>query len=154
MKTGLLAEAALLPDEDEATFRDFTSKITADLHPVGELESILVERVVNTLWRLRRLSQVEAGLFVRESALDAEERFRADARALEVMADEWLAEQSVRTSRQPVQILNEERHQEANVLADQAAAVHSTPLGQLGASFARDAAAGNAFSKLARYETT
>jgi hypothetical protein len=153
MKHGLLAEAALLPDEDEATFRDFTNKITADLEPSGEMESILVERVINTLWRLCRVSHVETGLFVRESALDAEERFRADARALEVTVDEWLDEQSALTSRQPVRILNEEWHQEANVLADEAAQVQRTPLGQLAGAFARDAAAGNAFSKLARYET-
>jgi hypothetical protein len=153
MKHGLLAEAALLPDEDEATFRDFTNTITTDLHPVGEMESLLVERVINILWRLRRLSHVEVGLFVREGAADAEERFRADARALEVMVDEWLDEQSVLTSRQPVSILNQEWHQEATVLADEAAQVHRTPLGQLAGAFARDAAGGNAFTKLARYET-
>src|SRR5712691_9500059 len=64
MKHGLLAEAALLPDEDEATFREFVRTITTDLQPDGEMESMLVERIINTLWRLRRLSQVEAGLFV------------------------------------------------------------------------------------------
>jgi hypothetical protein len=153
MKHGLLAEAALLPDEDETTFRDFAAKITTDLRPNGEMESILVERIINTLWRLRRLSQVEAGLFVFESAAEAEERWREDARRLEVMPQEWLAEQSVLSSPQPVRILNEEWHQEALVQADQAAAVRRTPLGELGAAFARDAAAGNAFSKLGRYET-
>jgi hypothetical protein len=74
MKHGLLAEAALLPDEDEATFHDFSAKITAELRPVGEMESTLVDRIVNILWRLRRFSHVETGLFVREDIADGEAR--------------------------------------------------------------------------------
>src|SRR6266705_1326257 len=70
MKHGLLAEAALLADEDEATFRDFSAKIRTDLRPVGEMESILVDRITNILWRLRRFSHVETGLFVREWLAD------------------------------------------------------------------------------------
>jgi hypothetical protein len=154
MKHGLLAEAALLPDEDEATFRDFTDRITAELRPVGAMEATLVEQIINSLWRLRRVSQVEAGLFVREDAAQAEEHFRSNARALEVSVDEWLAEQSVLTSRQPVRILNEEWHQEALAFAEEAAAVQQTALGRLGGTFARHAQAGDAFSKLARYETS
>jgi hypothetical protein len=69
MKHGLLAEAALLPDEDEATFREFVQRITTDLQPEGEMEAILAERIINTLWRLRRASQVEAGLFVWRSEI-------------------------------------------------------------------------------------
>lgn len=150
MKHGLLAEAALLPDEDEATLRVFTEKLTADLSPIGDMESILVERII---WRLRRLSPVEAGLFICEGAADAEDRLRADARAFEMHVSEWLDEQSVMTSREPVRILNPELHDDALTLADEAAEVRATEFGQLAGAFRRDAAAGNAFSKLARYET-
>jgi hypothetical protein len=154
MQHGLLAEAALLPDEDEATFRSFSKKIAEELAPVGEMESLLVEQVINTLWRLRRLSQVEAGLFVRESAAQAEEHHRAQAQALEVSVEEWLCEQSVLTSRQPIRILNEDQHQDALAGAAAAAALQQTELARLGGTFARDAQGGDTFSKLARYETT
>jgi hypothetical protein len=154
MQHGLLAEAALLPDEDEATFRSFSKKITEECAPVGEMESLLVEQIINTAWRLRRLSQVETGLFLRETAAQAEEHFRAEALALETSFADFLAEQSVYTSRQPIRIADEERHQGALDHADTAAAVQQTELARLGGSFARGVQAGDFFSKLARYETT
>jgi hypothetical protein len=154
MRHGLLAEAALLPDEDEATFRKFSGGITKTLSPVGEVESLLVERIINLSWRLRRLSQVETGLFVYEQAVNAEERYQADAQAMEVHQEEFFRELSILTTAEPLRILNEEMHQEACVHAAHAEAVRRTPLAELGAAFARDAATDNAFSKLSRYETT
>ena len=38
--------------------------------PVGELELLLVDRIVSTAWRLRRLVSVETMLFEKEPALD------------------------------------------------------------------------------------
>ena len=154
MKHGLLAEAALLPDEDEATFREFSERIRINLSPVGEIESILVEQIINCFWRLRRLSHVEAGLFVHESAAAGEEYWRAAARRLEVMPDEWLAEQFPLTSRQPVAVISESLHEAALEHAEEADELRRTPLGELGAAFARDAATGNGFSKLSRYEAS
>ena len=34
-----------------------------ELQPVGELEGMLVDRIIAAHWRLRRLGQVEAGIF-------------------------------------------------------------------------------------------
>lgn len=154
MQHGLLAEAALLPDEDEATFRSFTAKMKKDLEPVGEMESMLVEQVISTLWRSRRLTQVESGLFVRESAAQDEEHSRAEARALEISVNQLLAEQNVLTSQRPALILGEEQREEALERAEAAAAVQQTELARLGGTFAREAQAGDVFSKLTRYETT
>jgi hypothetical protein len=154
MSHGLLAEAALLPDEDEPTFRAFEDGLKNALSPVGAVESLLVERIINLSWRLRRASQVETGLFVFEQAVNAEERYRADARAMEIHREEFERELSILTTCEPLRILNEEMHQEACVHAEQAAAVLRTPLAELAATFVRDAATNNAFSKLSRYETT
>ena len=154
MSHGLLAEAALLPDEDEATFRTFSDGIKKALAPVGEIESLLVERIINLSWRLRRVSQVEAGLFVYGQAVNAEERHRADARAMEIRREDWERELSILTTSEPFRILNEEMHQEARAHTEHAVAVQRTPLAELGAAFARDAATDTAFSKLSRYETT
>jgi hypothetical protein len=60
---GLLSREVLLPDEDEATLVECGKRLRAHLQPVGELELLLVDRIVIAAWRLRRLIQVEVGIF-------------------------------------------------------------------------------------------
>jgi hypothetical protein len=153
MKHGLLAEAALLPDENEATFRDFSARIRSDLHPVGEMEFILVDRITNILWRLRRFSHVETGLFVREAVAD--ERAGLDAM--------WEARRSQHVDPRPEK--SSARRSEMDAKVDEvlvalevaylghSEARDANPRQRLGDAFAYDAATGNAFTKLARYET-
>jgi len=66
LKHGLLSEEILLPGEDERALREFTESLRAELQPVGELENLLVDRIVSLTWRLRRLGRVEAGIFAWE----------------------------------------------------------------------------------------
>jgi hypothetical protein len=67
LRHGLLSEDIVLPGEDEEALRELAERLSAELQPVGELETILVGRVTSLLWRLRRLERVEAGMFVRGS---------------------------------------------------------------------------------------
>jgi hypothetical protein len=67
MKHGLLSREVLLPDEDESILVELGKRLRAHLQPVGELEVLLVDRIVIATWRLRRLMQVEVGIFERES---------------------------------------------------------------------------------------
>lgn len=60
---GLLARDALLPDEDAGEHAALLERVTQALQPVGDWEGILVDRIIQGLWRLHRLSRVEAGLF-------------------------------------------------------------------------------------------
>ena len=145
MKHGMLAEAALLPDEDEETFRRFVAELTADLDPEGEYESMLAEEIVNLTWRLRRGSQVEAGLFVRADAAQVEESFRAEARALENAEGDRILGQLRNLSPK-----DEATRELALLCADHTLEVQETELARLGGAFARS---GNAFTTLARYET-
>src|SRR6266511_2436726 len=64
LKHGLLAEASLLPGEDTALFRRLAEELHAQFEPSGELEQLLVDRITSCAWRLRRVLQAEAGLFV------------------------------------------------------------------------------------------
>jgi hypothetical protein len=41
-------------------------RLRAELQPVGELEGMLVDRIIAAYWRLRRLGRVEAGIFAWE----------------------------------------------------------------------------------------
>src|SRR5262249_20253281 len=55
-----LTTRGLLPDEDPKVFEEFADRMRADLAPVGELEGLLVERIVSSAWRLRRVPRVES----------------------------------------------------------------------------------------------
>lgn len=76
----LLARDVVLPGESEEEFEDFRNAVHAEFSPLGPIETFLVDRVINTLWRLRRIEKVEnAVLYWRLSAqrinqLDAEVR--------------------------------------------------------------------------------
>src|SRR5215213_11824433 len=65
-KHGLLSQEVLLPGEDEEALKELAERLNAELQPVGEMESLLVERIIDATWRLRRLSRVEAGIFAYE----------------------------------------------------------------------------------------
>src|ERR671929_823092 len=65
-KHGLLSREVLVKGESEADLLAFAKRMRAQLAPSGELELLLVDRVVANAWRLRRLVRVEAALFARE----------------------------------------------------------------------------------------
>jgi hypothetical protein len=71
MKHGLLSRESLVKGESEADLVDFGKRLRAQLAPMGELELLLVDRIVSTAWRLRRLVAVETMLFEREHTPDA-----------------------------------------------------------------------------------
>lgn len=66
MKHGLLSRESLVKGESEADLVQFGKRLRGQLAPVGELEHFLVDRIVSTAWRLRRLVAVETMLFDRE----------------------------------------------------------------------------------------
>src|SRR4249920_666354 len=70
VKHGLLSREVLLRGESEADLVGFGKRLRAQLAPVGELELLLVDRIVSTAWRLRRLVSVETMLFNNEQTLD------------------------------------------------------------------------------------
>ena len=69
-KHGLLSRESLVKGESEADLVDFGKRLRAQLAPVGELELLLVDRIVSTAWRLRRLVSVETMLFNKEQTPD------------------------------------------------------------------------------------
>jgi len=63
LKLGAFAKSTLLPTEDVKEFSAFARGVHADWEPVGTTERTLVEFIISTLWRHRRLQSVEGGLF-------------------------------------------------------------------------------------------
>ena len=60
---GLLVQRALLVGESEKELKELRKGMRGSLHPVGELEEELVERMIASVWRKRRGERVELGLW-------------------------------------------------------------------------------------------
>jgi len=65
VRHGLLTRDVVLPEEDAGAFEDLFNQVRANLSPVGPIEEFLADRVVNAMWRLRRLERAETALFHR-----------------------------------------------------------------------------------------
>ena len=146
---GLLSRQVLLPGEDEATLAELSGRLRDELRPVGELEGLLVERVIAAAWRLRRLGRVEAGIFawerLEELAESAERRAREYERSTDIgenLSGPWIT------------VTDEKKHEQALSRAQQMRSGQEDETATLGRTFARDATGASAFSKLSRYETT
>ena len=59
LKHGLLSQEVLLAMENEESLVELYERLTAELLPQGELEGILVDRIVSSVWRLKRALTVE-----------------------------------------------------------------------------------------------
>ncbi len=63
MRHGLTAETVIGALEDAADYKAFEAAITADYDAHSTVERELVLRLTSLLWRLRRATTVETGLF-------------------------------------------------------------------------------------------
>ena len=79
VKHGLLSRDVLLPGEDEAALKGLGERMRDELQPVGELEGLLVDRIIYSAWRLQRLGRIEAGVFAFELYGELAERARQEA---------------------------------------------------------------------------
>jgi len=63
VKHGLLAEQVVIRGEDAGEFEFYREAMMGELAPVGEIESMLAERVVGLAWRLRRAERLQSEVF-------------------------------------------------------------------------------------------
>src|SRR5215216_2423812 len=142
-KHGLLSQE-VLPGEDEDALKELAERLRAELQPVGEMENLLVERIIDATWRLRRLSRVEAGIFTWELYEELVQRAQEEAQTYEITLDALPFPD----------ITDEEKREEALSRAEEIKREqHCAKTATLGRTFIRDANTANAFSKLSRYET-
>ena len=114
----------------------------AHLDPVGELEELLVERIVTCAWRLRRLGHVEASVF-RYQVFDHEAaRARAAADALTESVLDSLALEEI--------VTDEDGHTAALQAADAAKAARDQET--LAIAFTQASVGSDTLAKLSRYE--
>lgn len=147
LRHGLRAELAVLPDEDPADYDAFQQALVDELQPAGELEAILVGRIVSLAWRLGRAGRVEAGLFRRNHFGRQVQRARETAKSHEESASEVIFAEMDRTT-----VTDEEAHRRALRKVEEAEALRDAASNSTSAAFQRDST--DTFSKLARYETS
>jgi hypothetical protein len=63
VRHGLTAETVISAFEDAEDYKAFEAAITADYDAQSAVERTLVLRLANILWRLRRATTIETGLF-------------------------------------------------------------------------------------------
>ena len=150
VKHGLLSQEVLLPGEDEAALRELGERVRAELQPVGQLEGLLVDRIIAAHWRLRRLGRVEAGIFIWEHYEELFEQAQEEARTYE--ADRQLTELANLVGTTTADELK--RNEALSRAHEMKAKQQDVETAALGRTFIRDANEANAFSKLSRYEAT
>jgi hypothetical protein len=57
---GLLTKVVVVRGEDPDLLKRLRDNLIAELEPVGEVETLLVERIVTSMWRLRRAINTES----------------------------------------------------------------------------------------------
>jgi hypothetical protein len=62
LQHGVFSQHVCLPDEDETALIALGKKLRQHLQPVGELEVVLVDRIITALWRLRRVVAMETAV--------------------------------------------------------------------------------------------
>jgi hypothetical protein len=150
-KHGLLSQEVLLPEEDAATLEELDEHLRAELQPVGELEGLLVDRIIAAYWRLRRLGRVEAGIFAWELYGELAARARQEARIYE--RQESVNDDFLSAILPTTKITDEKKHRDALSKAKEMESMRDAETATLGRTFIRDSEKVNAFSKLSRYET-
>jgi hypothetical protein len=80
LQHGLTAETVVAGLEDAEAYRALENALVADFDPQTVIEQQLVARLASLLWRLRRASLIETGLFEIQSRILKKRKERDDAR--------------------------------------------------------------------------
>lgn len=62
LKHGILSEEVLLKGEKKKDLEELGRRLRQELAPQGELEIILVDRIISSIWRLKRTLRIESAL--------------------------------------------------------------------------------------------
>ncbi len=160
VRHGLLARQPVLSGEDLGAFHELRDGIQASLRPSGGLEQALVDRVVSIVWRLQRLTIIEAGILTSFTAGVLESRAEAALRprlGQDASIRKLLSDRFAKTVTKPAltfsPVDSTEREDATRELAI-ARAEKRRPEVALAAGFMRAVAETDYLGLLARYETT
>src|SRR5262249_61160175 len=131
---GLLSREARIADEAPEALEDLSEAVRAAWNPEGAQEQLLVELMIDALWRRRRLGRVEAGIYSSQHCRILADRARREARTYEKSESTEFEELM-----DPVSITDPAKHEEAKLAAEQMRAQGNEPTATFGLSFMRAA---------------
>lgn len=143
LRHGLTAETVIAALENAADYRAFEANIASDYNPRSASERELVLRLASLLWRLRRSTRIETGLFQIEGELMRTQS--SDAERRRSPPPEWYdqLDTSVPAVASP-----------STSDGDETSCEHSESAQELATSFIRVSRLGHGtFDLLSRYET-
>ena len=73
LRHGLTAETVIVPLEDVEDYEAFEESVAASFDPETAVERELILRLASLLWRLRRATSIETGLFMLNSGNDPDQ---------------------------------------------------------------------------------
>jgi len=127
----------MLEGENATALSELDQHLRMALAPQGELESLLVDQIVSSMLRLRRLYRIEAGVLAWHQRRAEKER-----------AKDWDSPTRIK------RITDEEGHGGAVAHLDETGARQAEEVVTLGLAFIEAAQWADALSKSSRYETT
>jgi hypothetical protein len=142
LRHGLLTRDVVLPGEDADAFEDLLNQVRAELSPMGPIEELLVDQVINAMWRLRRLARAETALLdwrVRELKVG---QLADQVRSYEVTFPDFFLRH----------ITDKAAHTKATEALARAKHERDRDEVLLGRALGADANEGDTLGKLARYE--
>lgn len=63
IKHGILCQEIPIDEAEGASFNEFSSRLFIQLNPVGDFEHFIVDRIVSSAWRLRRIVHIETAFY-------------------------------------------------------------------------------------------
>jgi hypothetical protein len=141
-----------LPTEDVEAYLELGERLRTQLHPIGELESMLVDRIVGINWRLRRLGRIETGVLTYHHFAIRAERARKNAESQTRVVLTPGEASLTKMLNPPREILDTAKHQEFVAEQYENELAKESDIATCGEAFIRDTLQGNALSKLSRYE--
>ena len=143
VKDGLSSPRAVLSDEDPEAFEALRQGMFEQFRPNFPLEVELVEEVSTVLWRLRRIPQIEAGIFLMQHQ---EKQIEAAKEAVREADPDRVVLDAIQGPESPALVAAQQRLRTARASAKDGLTMSA-------AGFLLDAVSGNALEKVGRHET-
>jgi hypothetical protein len=152
VKHGLLSHQILLPNEDASALAEMGERLREELQPTGELESRLVDRIIELACRLGRFAKIEAGIlswhYYEVLAERAGKKAAKQIQKIPGPLDTHLGAYGEKT-----QVLDTAEHGQAVAEQRKHELDRESDTATCGEAFVRDSRRENALPKLSRYET-
>ncbi len=63
VKHGILCQEIPIDENEKVSFGEFSSRMVIQLNPLGDFEHFIVDRIISSAWRLRRVIHIETAFY-------------------------------------------------------------------------------------------